>query len=209
MKLITSIPGDLRPGDILLYGDNKLSNEVVKWKEGDPDTDHVEIYVGSNLTVASRNGIGVNTYQFQQSGLVHVRRPLSFITPDALGRQAISFDLKAAMEWFEQVKGAPYGWGDIKDNAGFAEMPEDALTNPAILVKTGMDCSHFASLFLRAGGSYQFDPSFDARKITPRDFKLSIESVAIWDIRAAVRGTQTTAPELSPRAQGEVIIHNT
>lgn len=49
---------------------------------------HVELYAGAGLSFASRNGIGVNRYQFRYEGLVCVRRPLALL------------DLATANEWF-------------------------------------------------------------------------------------------------------------
>lgn len=197
-NLITNIPGELMPGDILLYGSASVTDKLIEFKEGDPDTAHVEVYVGSGISVASRNGIGVNSYQFRTSGLVHVRRPTGV------------FVREYAWPWFLQVKGAPYGWGDIKATLDLVEEPEDAWTQPAILMQTGMDCDHFAAVFLWKGMCGQFDVTFDFRKLTPRDFKLAITSQPVWDLAAAVPPVAAplamavpTAPDLSPRAEGE------
>ena len=223
--MITNIPTDLQAGDVLLYNSGDITDAIIRWKEGDPDTAHVEVYIGNGKSVASRNGIGVkDVYDFRPAGLVHVRRlriadrfapgpPGLRIENGADGQQQrddAAFDLEAAMTWFAKVKGAPYGWGDIGVDAGLMDAPEDAWTKPEVLMKTGMDCSHFASLFLMAGSREQFDPAFDARRITPRDFKLSSESYAVWDYKALVQSRQSGSsalPYLSPRAEGEQIVH--
>lgn len=201
MNLITKIPDELRAGAICLYNSASLSDKAIEWKEGDPDTAHVEIYIGNGKSVASRNEIGVGLYDFRPEGLVHVR----FLDGD--------FSLEPAMGWFNQVDGAKYGWGDIGANLDLIEAPEDAWQKPEVLLKTGMDCSHFASMFLMAGFCPQFDPWFDLRKITPLDFKIVRQSRAVWDNppgkwvdTAAARpaaGAAATIPDLSPRAQGE------
>lgn len=212
--MIANIPTDLQPGDILLYNSGDISDAIIRWKEGDPDTAHVEVYIGDGKSVASRNGIGVkDIYDFRPAGLVHVRRPGGSATCDQANRaptvgEGEGFDLSSAMEWFAMVKGAPYGWGDIGADAGLIEKPEDAWIRPEVLLKTGMDCSHFASLFLLAGSRGQFDPAFDARRITPRDFKLSLEAYSIWDYKTLVQSRSfTVGALLSPRAEGEQIVH--
>ena len=198
---LINIPGDLEAGDILLYQSPDLTDKLIEWKEGDPDTAHVEVYIGAGVSVASRNGIGVNSYKFRPDGLMHVRRPTCV------------FHLDTAMNWFVQVKGAPYGWGDIGATLNLVEKPEDAWTKPEILVQTGMDCDHLAAMFLRAGLVNLFDVTFDYRKLTPRDFKLPVNSQGVWDAvnqrlvtsSPTNNETQAAPADLSPRAPGEQI----
>lgn len=195
MNLITNIPGELAPGDICLYHTLDVTDALIEWKEGDPDTAHIEIYMGAGISFASRNGIGVNSYAFRTSGLVHVRRPTQ------------AFCRELALPQWAKAKGAPYGWSDIGANLNLLQFPEEAWTRPQLLMKTGMDCSHFAAVFLYWGLCPQFDLAFDYRKITPRDFKTSLGSKGIWDWQPQNgqdgQDGQDTKPLLTPRAEGE------
>jgi len=149
-----AFPEDLCIGDILLYHKASFVNDIIDIKTSS-DIDHVEVYAGDGASFASRNGIGVDLYPYRADGLTHVRRPVR------------PFDIEKAREWFTTVRHAPYGWGDILENADVSnQLP-------------GMDCSHFASLLHVAAGSPQFDESYDARKITPRDFEISRESFSL------------------------------
>lgn len=196
------IPNDLQVGAICLYNSSSLVDKAIEFKEGDPDTAHVEVYIGGGKSVASRNGIGVGQWDFRPAGLVHVRQPVRLL------------QVADAMDWFTLVNGAKYGWGDIGANLDLVERPEDLWTKPELLRQTGVDCSHFAAMFLAVGGCPQFDEHFDYRKITPRDFKIVMESIPVWDVATAATkfdnapacaGTVPVVPDLSPREEGEQI----
>ena len=146
-----NIPADLRVGDILLYDEPDIVDDVIAIKTGD-DVAHIEIYAGLGQSWASRNGIGVNQYPFRAHGLMYIRRPIQPI------------DIRAVLVWVKPYIGSPYGFGDI-------------LASVDIVTKwNGMDCSHFAACLLEAGGAPQFDLDCDKRKIAPRDFKIVLES---------------------------------
>jgi len=156
------LPDDLQAGDILLYSGEDLVDQAILLKEGDEGpaaAAHVEIYMGHGVSYASRNGIGVNAYDFRREGLRQVRRPV--LNP--------TFDRPAVERWFAGgVRGLPYGFGDI------------AAAFNLRLVLGGVDCSHFAASLLAVAGCQQFDATFPFNKLTPRDFKLSLESAAVW-----------------------------
>lgn len=60
---------------------------------------HVEVYDGDGMSVASRNGIGVNRYPFRSSGLCVVRRP------------KVAINYETADAWFEsEARGQKYDW---------------------------------------------------------------------------------------------------
>ena len=81
----------------------------------------------------------------------------------------MSFDLTKAKVWFEDgVKGLPYGFGDI-----LAVM--DIKNN-----LKGIDCSHFSSSLLEVAGCPQFTIEYPRNKITPRDFKIVLQSFQIY-----------------------------
>lgn len=151
-----NIPQDLSVGDILLYASPNLVDDAIEWKTGD-DVAHVEIYMGNATSWASRNGIGVNTYPFRSEGLVYVRQAV------------IAINIDQAVKWFENgVKGLPYGFGDLLEVMNIKNN------------LSGIDCSHFAAALLEVGGCPQFDPRYPKNKITPRDFKTSIQSVQVY-----------------------------
>jgi hypothetical protein len=147
-------PDDLCIGDFLLYHKEGVFNEVIDIKTAS-DVDHIEVYIGDGASLASRNGIGVNLYPYRADGLIHVRRPVQ------------PFVFAQAEAWFATVKGAPYGWGDILEQANIAN------TLP------GMDCSHFAACLAEAAGCPQFDENYPKDKITPRDFLICRESFSL------------------------------
>jgi cell wall-associated NlpC family hydrolase len=151
-----NLPQDLIAGDILLYATKDLVDDVIEWKTS-ADVAHVELYVGDGKSWASRNGIGVNAYDFRSQGLMRVRRP------------KVAFNLAKAQPWFDsKEKGQPYGFGDILENAGVD------------VVMNGEDCSHFVKDAMEQGDAPQFDPSFSGPKTTPRDFETSFQSVQIY-----------------------------
>lgn len=154
------MPTDLKAGDILLYFTEDTADKLIAWDEGETGdklaVGHVEVYAGNGFSWASRNGIGVNLYPFRQDGLVEVRSLVA------------SFDVAAASAYFATVKGAPYGWRDNLADIGIR------------LGGNGLNCSHFATLITNAGRCPQFDESFPAQEIKPRDFQLSRESVTLW-----------------------------
>jgi len=153
-----NFPQDLQIGDICLYATKDLVDDIIEWKTGS-DVAHVELYMGNNISWASRNVIGVNAYPFRTSGLVKVRR------------LSKNFNTTLAKVWFDKTqKGQPYGFGDI-------------LANENIVTKfPGEDCSHFVAQALEIGECKQFDVSFPKAKISPRDFELTLESTTIYCI---------------------------
>jgi len=153
-------PDDLRPGDILEYNAPDPTDALIDLGTAS-DVAHIEIYHGYGLSVASRNGIGVNIYQFRSDGLKYVRRPVRV------------FNLTLADAWFyDGIKGLPYGF------AGLLEF-----VNVDIPCK-GLICSTLADLYLKAGMCPMFADDFPAGKASPRDFKLTREAATIW--KAAV-----------------------
>jgi len=149
-------PDDLLAGDILLYSEPGIVDAVIEVKTAD-DVAHVEIYHGNGLSVASRNGIGVNAYDMRTNGLMYVRRPLG------------KFERHLADAWFyAKAKGLPYGFAGLLNFVN-VEIPSK-----------GLICSTFADLYLRAGGAFMFSADFPPGKASPRDFKLTGEARTIW-----------------------------
>lgn len=156
-------PVELRFGDALLYytkGD--LVDWLIRTKTGMFPA-HIENYIGNNRSVASRNGIGVNTYALRQAGLVAVLRPK--IQPMNHINQEI------AMGWFfSKACGQKY---DFKGLLAFwfAKWKADP---------GRMFCSEFSTNWYRAGGFEPFSPDLDADHVAPGTFLVSGEFDHIW-----------------------------
>jgi hypothetical protein len=158
-------PDDLIVGDTLLYAGPSLIDLGIEWKEGD-DVAHIEIYAGNGQSWASRNGIGVNIYPFRTDGLKYVRRLCQ------------PFDEETVNIWFiNGVRGMKYGWDDVWANVNITGYGS---SSPYISRFPGVDCSHFAAALYEISGVAQFDMEFPKNKITPRDFKLSLNSHQIY-----------------------------
>lgn len=147
----------LQSGDVLLYGPKGFFGKVIAFKTWHPIA-HVEVYIGDDHAVASRDGQGVGLYVARTGDIKHVLRP------------NVPLDLVAALHWFETVKGQPYGWMDLLQFAGFGANGK------------GMVCSPCATEFLRAGGVPVFGNE-PAIKIAPFQFLLS---ELLTDVTAAV-----------------------
>lgn len=158
----------LQPGDSLLYyGDtppdvpgNKAG--FVDWGIGVKtgyQISHVEVYAGANLSLASRNGIGVNRYQFRSAGLVCVRRPIGIL------------DLATANDWFAaSARGQKY---DFKGLMCFY-----------LAVKQGshdrMFCSEFQLRYYRKASFQPVHCEIDADRTPPSMAWISEAFSTVW-----------------------------
>lgn len=140
----------LQRGDCLLYNSSDLIDLAIRVKTWSPVA-HCEAYVGSGLSVASRNGIGVGCYQFRRDGLRYVLRPRG------------AFVMESAMTWFKGVRGQAYDWL--------------GLLCFTLAVKQGSHNKQFCSEFLKrwyeAGGFFPLHRSWDADKTAPGNFLMS------------------------------------
>jgi len=147
-------PIPLQPGDILLYSKSDVFGLLTSFRTFSPAV-HVEMFEGEAMSLASRNGIGVNRYPFRDAQLAAVLRP----------KQAINMaDVKA---WFEVpfnkitgegVRGRPYGWLDLLRFYG-----KKIKTN-------GWICSQFVAKALSAGGLGVFASDYYCGTIDPGDY---------------------------------------
>lgn len=152
-------PDDLLPGDILLYWTPGLVGDAIMFGEGMTTAlnpvSHVEIYSGLGKSWASRDGIGVNEYPYRSDGLVSARRPVG------------AFNQVDAQTMFHALRAVGYGNGDNAAHAGIEHYDG------------GLNCSHFATVLLKAAGVPQFADDFSARLITPSDFLKSRAAVTL------------------------------
>jgi len=139
---------ELLAGDCLLYHGNSLFDGIIYLKTWS-SVCHVEVYRGEGISVAARNGVGVNYYPLRIKGLAHVLRPKE------------SFDKAMANAWFySSARGQGYDWM--------------GLLVFYLAVKRGskdkMFCSEFATRYYRAGGFDPFNPDYDADRVAPAQF---------------------------------------
>lgn len=92
----------IKPGSILLYNTpGDVVDEIIT-RTG--PAAHVEFYEGNGKSLASRNGIGVNRYDFRSAGLIAILET--------------DVDVAAFSAWFETVIGDAYDWSGLM---GFVE----------------------------------------------------------------------------------------
>lgn len=140
----------LKPGDVLLYSPRGIFGWLIAVKTWHA-TSHVEVYIGNGLSVASRDGIGVDIYPLRVEQIQKICRQ----------RGKMKFDAAAGLKWFIQdAQGKPYGWLDLFAFVGIN------IDGP------GMICSTFATEFVRACGTDPFNGE-DSKKIAPFQFALS------------------------------------
>lgn len=87
----------LLPGDVLIFSRPGLFGWITRHATNGPAT-HCETYVGGLKTIASRDGVGVATYDLKLDGLYVVLRPKN--TPN----------IPAMLAWQKTVDGAKYDW---------------------------------------------------------------------------------------------------
>ena len=108
--------------------------------------------------MASRDGEGVNQYDFRRDHLAYVLRPKA------------PLDMPEAIAWFARVRCEKYDWL--------------GLLCFTLAVKQGrqdrMFCSEFATRFDRWGHFQPFSPLADADHIAPAQFLQSPEFNVIW-----------------------------
>ena len=154
----------LLPGDVLLYRGGGFWSWAIRVKTW-ADVSHVEVYVGEEQSVASRDGVGVRRFPLRTTGFYAVLRP------------RLPFDSRAAVAWFETVNGQGYDWM--------------GLVNFYLAKWRGREngrqfCSEFATRFLRAGGVEPFTPEADADTIAPGEF---LKSGAFTRVRLEATAT--------------------
>lgn len=148
---------DLRPGDILLYGQKSFWGWVIRVKSWS-SVSHAEIYLGEGRSIGSREAHGVATYDFMQWPK-YVVRPPAYLNLDAL------------LAWHASVEGKGYDyWGLL------------AFFNVGHGVRDRYICSEHTTLAMRAGGVEFFRPAIEAQKVSPGMFLTSPVGLVIpWE----------------------------
>jgi len=143
---------DLKPGDCLLYSRIPFRKSKIGFLIGlfiNIKTwsrfSHVEVYNGLGVSMASRDGIGVDFYRTRLDELVKVRRP------------GADYNHAKAKAWFQGVRGQGYDllgllcffWAGLRSDP------------------SKMFCSEFARRLYREGGLELFNPNKDSDHISP------------------------------------------
>ncbi len=150
----------LLPGDLLLYSSNGPMGRMIKLKTSSKVT-HSEIYIGGLKTIASRDGKGVDTYDFETKNLAMVLRPTAPV------------DVPAMIAWHDaNAKGQGYDWVGLF--MGFVARRWGRENKK-------MWCSeHSTRAYRNGGGFFPFRREVDADSIHPGDFFKSAMFREIW-----------------------------
>lgn len=148
----------LRPGDVLLYARKGFFNWVIYHATNAP-VSHTETYLGDNKTAASRNGIGVDFYEFDPEGLAVVLRPRR------------KFCLWRALEYHKSVLKQGYDWTGLW---------RAFVNNAWGRNNTKQWCSEHTTNFQRAGGVEPFTHDIPADMVAPGDFLKSAAYDHVW-----------------------------
>lgn len=146
----------LEPGDVLLYSGGGLAGWLIKLKTWS-DVSHVELYVGGGRAFASRDGIGVRTFDARAAGLYAVLRPV------------VPVNLEAAAAFHATCTGQGYDWIGL---LRFVRIGKES--------KGRQFCSEYVTRLLRAGGVHAFGPGYDADLVSPGMFLSSPVLVPVW-----------------------------
>lgn len=152
----------LKAGDCLLYKPTGFFGRLISLKTWHPIS-HVEVFVdkeNGGMSVASRDGKGVNFYPTRTAQLVHVLRP------------NVSLDLAVGLRYARRMIGTPYGWADLANFVGWN------------IDSKGIVCSPFATEFYRACG-WNIFPLDEANDIAPFQF-LSLVGNGFTEIKETV-----------------------
>lgn len=139
---------DLLPGDVLLYPPKGIFGKIIAFKTWHK-VGHVELYMGNDRSIASRDGKGADIYTARLDDVMYVLRPKA------------EFNREKALVWFcRELRGQPYGWLDLLQFGGFN------------INGKGIVCSPCVCLVLRAVDILVFGNE-PAAKIAPCSFLLT------------------------------------
>ena len=155
----------LQSGDVLLYYTPDIVDFIIAEKTGHR-VGHVERYATSGLSMASRNGVGVNIYPLRLDGLVSIRRPIG------------QFNFEKGYDWFNngvdengiKIKGQGYDFDGLVSFTSFVDRGHAGQ----------MFCSEFSVNFDRACGYASFNPAQGAWSISPAAILLSGAYETVW-----------------------------
>jgi len=148
----------LQPGDVLLYRRKGIFNWVIEHASNAP-VSHCEVYAGNSKTFACRNGIGVDIYDFDPSGLALILRPKT------------NFDVAKATAYQQSVLKQKYDWTGLW--RAFVQ-------NSWGRNSSKQWCSENSTNVERAAGVEPFDSFIPADMVAPGDFLKSPAFTRVW-----------------------------
>jgi len=148
-----NLPLSLQRGDCLLYAPKGFFGWVISLKTWHAVA-HCECYVGTGLSVASRDGIGVGQFDWRRDGLKYVLRPNQ---PIDLFAALARFDSEWRGQGYDFMGLLRFGWREPVSLFRF---------------QNKQFCSEFLCRFYRAGGIDPFNGE-DADSIAPFQYLLS------------------------------------
>lgn len=156
--LMSFDPLILQSGDVLLYRPSSLFGHIITVKTWSR-VSHVEIYIGQDQAVGSREKTGVRIYPLRTDDLGFVLRSKPVLDQDT------------AMLWFfAKANGQKYDYlGLLCFTLAVAQgSPRKQF------------CSEFATRFLRHGGVSVVANHWDADKVAPGTFLMSPMMEIVW-----------------------------
>lgn len=148
---------EILPGDHLLYKGSGFWSWAIKVKTWSKYS-HVELYIGNNKTFTSRDGEGVNIYDFKEDNLVAVYRPTDPI------------NIEKGLPWMKSVCGQKYDfWGLMR----FFTIGKQS-TNKQF-------CSEAVTRADRESDFCPFNKKYDADLVSPGMFASSPHLELVWE----------------------------
>lgn len=146
----------IQPGDVLLYSGHNFNAWVISVKTWSKVT-HCELALGGDLTAASRDGEGVNTYPIRREELAYILRP---DTP---------LDMTGVKAFHAACIGQAYDWWGLLRFFTLGEQSQDK-----------QFCSEYVTRLLRHGRLEPFQDAYDADLVSPGMFLCCSRLVRIW-----------------------------
>lgn len=151
---------NLQPGDVLLYRTHSVIGWLIRTKTWSP-VNHTETYLGDGKTAASRDGLGVATYDLfndSKHELYAVLRPRD------------PFDLAAGLTWHESCIGQKY---DLKGVFAFFLAAYQSAQDRSF-------CSEHSVRMARMMGLQPFAADYDADRVSPGMFLASTAYTLVY-----------------------------
>lgn len=152
-------PSILLPGDVLLYRPTGFFGWLISVKTWS-DVSHVEVYIGDNSALASRDGVGVARYMLRTSEVGYVMRPKR------------GLNLNTGLDWFyTKANGQKYDWKGI---LVFSHAVKQGNPNK-------MFCSEFVCRLFRDGFLLPlFNSEWDSDRTPPAMLLSSLSLELVW-----------------------------
>lgn len=167
---MAEVPAQLRFGDALLYSSDGAVGRAIKLKTWS-DVSHIEMWFGQGKVGASRDGQGVNTYDFTDRHLVYVLRPEQ------------PLNAHAVLAYHESVIGQAYDFWGLMRFFTWGEQSTDK-----------QFCSEWFTRASRRGGLDPFAKCYDADLVSPGMYHASPHYTHILAMRTDSLGVRWMYP---------------